>query len=126
MGKYLYGGTEMNISGVVVRTKPEHLQEVVESLENSGVCDVHFYDEKGRIVVTIEAQSTDEEVFKMKVIQSLEHVLSADLVYAYSEEELEKAREELVMEKGKIPRIIEEDIPAEKIKYYGHIYKDVE
>ncbi len=116
----------MNISGVVVRTKPELVEEVIKSLEESGMCDVHFYDDKGRIVVTIEAETTEEEVFKLKAIQSLEHVLSADLVYAYSEEELEKARDELVMEKGKIPRVIEEDIPAEKIKYYGHIYKDYE
>ncbi len=116
----------MNISGVVVRTKPEHLEEVIKSLEESGMCDVHFHDEEGRIVVTIEAETTEEEVFKLKAIQSLEHVLSADLVYAYSEEELEKAKEELVMEKGEIPKIIEEDVPAERIKYYGHIYKDYE
>jgi len=114
----------MNISGVVVRTKPEHLKEVIESLENSGMCEVHFYDEKGRIIVTIEAETIEEEIFKMKAIQALDHVLSADLIYAYSEEELEKARENIVMEKGGIPRIIEEDVPAERIKYYGHIYKD--
>jgi len=116
----------MNVSGVVVRTKPELVEEVVRGLEESGMCDVHFHDEKGRIVVTIEAETTEEEIFKLKAIQKLEHVLSAELVYAYSEEELEKAREELYMEKGKIPKVIEEDIPAEKIKYYGHIYKRIE
>jgi nitrate reductase NapD len=117
---------KMNISGVVVRTTPEHLEEVIKSLEESGMCEVHFHDEQGRIVVTIEAETTEEEVFKLKAIQSLNHVLSADLVYAYSEEELEKAKKELVVEKGEIPRIIEEDVPAERIKYYGHIYKDYE
>ncbi|WP_457600932.1 chaperone NapD [Hydrogenivirga sp.] len=116
----------MNISGVVVRTKPEYLEEVIRSLEDSGMCDVHFHDEKGRIIVTIEAETTEEEIFKMKAIQAIDHVLSADLVYAYSEEELEKAKEELVMEKGEVPRIIEEEVPAERIKYYGHIYKDYE
>lgn len=109
----------MNVSGVVVRTKPELVEEVVRGLEESGMCDVHFHDEKGRIVVTIEAETTEEEIFKLKAIQKLEHVLSAELVYAYSEEEL-------YMEKGKIPKVIEEDIPAEKIKYYGHIYKRIE
>ncbi len=116
----------MNISGVVVRAKPEHLEEVIKSLEESGMCDVHFHDDKGRIIVTIEAETTEEEVFKLKAIQSLEHVLSADLVYAYSEDELEKAKEELVMEKGELPKIVEEEVPAERIKYYGHIYKDYE
>jgi len=116
----------MNVSGVVVRTSPEHMEEVLKSLEESGMCDVHFHDEKGRIIVTIEAETTEEEVFKLKSIQSIEHVLSADLVYAYSEEELDKAKEELTMEKGEVPRIIEEDVPAERVKYYGHIYKDYE
>ena len=116
----------MNISGVVVRTKPEHLEEVIKELEESGMCDVHFHDEQGRIIVTIEAETTEEEIFKLKAIQGLEHVLSADLVYAYSEEELEKARSEIVMEKGELPKIIEEDVPAERIKYYGHVYKNYE
>ncbi len=116
----------MNISGVVVRTKPENLEQVIRELEESGMCDVHFHDDKGRIIVTIEAETTEEEIFKLKAIQSLENVLSADLVYAYSEEELEKAREEIVMEKGALPKLIEEDVPAERIKYYGHIYKEYE
>ncbi len=116
----------MNISGVVVRTSPKHLEEVIKSLRESGMCDVHFHDEKGRIVVTIEAETTEEEIFKLKAIQGIDHVLSADLVYAYSEEELERAKQDLVMEKGEIPKIIEEDVPAERVKYYGHIYKDYE
>ncbi|RLJ70820.1 periplasmic nitrate reductase chaperone NapD [Hydrogenivirga caldilitoris] len=116
----------MNISGVVVRTLPERIEEVINSLEESGLCDVHFHDDKGRIIVTIEAETTEEEVFKLKALQGLEHVLSADLVYAYSEEELEKAKEELHMERGELPKIVEEDVPAERIKYYGHIYKDYE
>ncbi len=79
----------MNGSSLVVRTAPGNTEAARASLVRSGLCDVHFHDrEKGAIVVTIEGKDVGEEMDKMKAIERLPHVLSAALVYAYSEAEL--------------------------------------
>ncbi len=81
----------MNISGIVVKTAPEHLRNVLDSLKSSGVCDVHFHDDSGKIIVTVEGKDTGEEVRKMKEIMNMPHVLSASLAYSYNEKELNDA-----------------------------------
>ncbi|MGE5237971.1 MAG: chaperone NapD [Chloroflexota bacterium] len=75
----------MNISSVVVKTAPEHLDTVLETLRGSDLCEVHFHDDSGKIIVTLEGSSIGEEMVKMKEIMNLPHVLSATLAYSYSE-----------------------------------------
>ena len=77
----------MNISGIVVKTAPEHLSSVMEHLRSSGLCEVHFHDETGKIIVTVEGENTSEEVEKMKAILNMPKVLYANLTYSYCEEE---------------------------------------
>jgi nitrate reductase NapD len=89
----------MNVSGIVVKTKPEHLKVVLDSLNSTDLCEVHFHDEAGKIVVTIEGENVNEEMIKMKKIQSISNVISAELVYSYSEDELAQA-EELFKKRG--------------------------
>ena len=114
----------MNISSVVVRTKPEYIQEVIEALENSGMCDVYFHDDT-KVIVVIEAESTDEEVFKMKAIRSLPHVLSAELIFSYSDE-WAKAKEYLDINKERVPEILNDDkVKAEDIVYKGRPPKGI-
>ncbi|MEZ0322855.1 MAG: chaperone NapD [Hydrogenothermaceae bacterium] len=114
-----------NISGVVVQTKPEFLRTVLESLEETGVCDVHFYDEKGRIIITIEGENTEEEVSKLKIIQSIPYVISAEMHFSYTEEELDRAIKEINKNTEKILNFLNDDkTPIEKIKYSGHL-KDI-
>ncbi|GAB6065298.1 hypothetical protein JCM9492_03900 [Aquifex pyrophilus] len=113
----------MNISSVVVRCKPEDLEEVLRSLEESGMCDVYFHDETGKIVVVIEAEDVKEEVFKMKAIQSLPKVLSAELIFSYSDE-WAMAKEYLDRNKERVPEILnDENVKAEDIKYQGRVPK---
>ena len=76
----------MNVSSIVVRTKPATMQAVIAALEKCGLCVVYFTDDKGRIVVTLEADDIDGEIEKLKAIQNLPDVLGADLVYAFSDE----------------------------------------
>ncbi len=101
--KDVAGGLRMNISSVVVRTRPEHLDNVLESLNGSEHCEVHFHDEQGRVVITVEGENVDEEVEKLKLIQNLPDVISAELVYAYSDDELTKAKKYLDKVGGPIP-----------------------
>jgi nitrate reductase NapD len=77
----------MNISGIVVRTAPENLSVVLDSLHESQLCEVHFHDESGKIIVTLEGSNIGEEMVKMRQIMNLPHVLSATLAYSYSEED---------------------------------------
>ncbi|WP_456400029.1 chaperone NapD [Persephonella sp.] len=114
----------MNISSIVIMTKPDKIQEVLKSLEESGLCDIHFYDERGRIIVTIEGEDVYEETFKLKAIQDIPYVVSAEMSFAYSEEELQKAINEFekVQQEREVPEILEdENIKAEAIVYKGHI-----
>jgi nitrate reductase NapD len=113
-----------NISSIVVQTRPEFLNDVLKELENSNVCDIHFYDEKGRIVVTIEGKDADEEIAKIRIIQSIPHVISAEMHFTYTAEELEKAMKEIEENQNKILEFLNDDsIPAEKITYSGHLKK---
>ncbi|MBF0463505.1 MAG: chaperone NapD [Nitrospirae bacterium] len=76
----------MEISSLVVKTAPEHLNEVLRTLESFGGCDIHFNDESGKIVITIESSSNDEMIKKMQEIIDIKHVVTADLAYTYSDE----------------------------------------
>ncbi|WP_281950735.1 chaperone NapD [Nitrosophilus kaiyonis] len=113
----------MTLSSCVIRCNPNDLQDVKKRVEESNVCDIHIVDEKGYIVVTIEGENTEEEINKLKTLQFLEGVLSADLIYSYSEEELDALREDLEIQKKPIPEILEKDVKAEEIVYHGDLKK---
>ncbi|NPA51345.1 MAG: chaperone NapD [Aquificae bacterium] len=84
----------MNISSAVVKVAPKYLNQVLNLLEESQLCEVHFYDDQGKIIITVEANNVSEEMEKFDRISKLDHVLSVDLVYCYSEEELADAIDE--------------------------------
>jgi nitrate reductase NapD len=90
----------MNVSSLIIKTSPEHLEKVIEKLRASRLCEVFFHDSSGNIVVTIEGRDTGEEMDRMKAIEKLPHVLGAALVYSYSEEELDRAAELLARGPG--------------------------
>ena len=80
----------MNISSIVVQTLPKYIDEVVESLKSCGVCDYHMHDEKGRIIITIEGDGVQEELKKLKVIEAIPHVISADMHKTYRDWETDR------------------------------------
>ena len=112
----------MNISSIVVQTVPKFLDEVVESLKNSDACDYHLHDEKGRIIITIEGEGVSEELKKMKVIESIPHVVSAEMQMAYSEDELASHMEKLE-NADLVPKMLHEDIDLKDIVYRGDLKK---
>ena len=75
----------MNISSIVIQTAPQHLKEVLENLRVSDICETHFHDDQGKIVVTIEGVDADEEYQKLKAIQNMQHILYAALAYSCNE-----------------------------------------
>jgi nitrate reductase NapD len=113
----------MNISSVVVQTVPKYLDDVVKALKNSDACDYHLHDEKGRIIVTIEGESVSEELKKMKVIEMIPHVISAEMQMAYSEDELD-AHMERLDNADVVPKMLNDDsIKPEDIVYNGDLKK---
>lgn len=85
----------MNVSSIVVKTAPEYLDDVMDALKTGGLSEVHFHDKTGKIIVTVTGEDAGEEVMKMREIMNLPHVLSAELAYSYSENELDRAREKI-------------------------------
>jgi len=93
----------MNVSGVVVKTSAEDLESVIENLKTSGLCEIFFHDERGKIVVTIEGETTSDEMRKMKAIMGLPGVLCADLAYSYSGRETAEALEKILKSADPVP-----------------------
>ncbi|RXJ99195.1 nitrate reductase [Arcobacter sp. CECT 8986] len=113
----------MNISSIVVQTLPKYVDEVVKNLKNCEACDYHIHDEQGRIIITIEGKNVEEELSKLRVVEQIEHVISADMQMAYSEEELNEHME--VLENSDVvPTILnDDDVKPEDIIYSGDLKK---
>ncbi len=115
----------MNISSCVIRCNPKDLKSVKKRVEEANVCDIHIVDEKGYIIVTIEGEGIEEEIEKLKTLQFLEGVLSAEMIYSYSEDELDQARENFEKIENPVPEILEKDVRAEEIVYHGDLKKKI-
>jgi len=110
----------MNISSIIVKTKPEHYDSVWMNLIDSGLCEVHFGDkEKGIIIITIEGKNVEEEINKLTQIQDIPYIISADMHMSYCEEELEEMKKEMDLE-ATIDDLNTEK-KAEEIKYHGSL-----
>jgi periplasmic nitrate reductase NapD len=113
----------MNISSIVVKTLPEHINDVVESLKNCEVCDYHMHDELGRIIITIEGDGVQEELKKLRVIEAIPYVMSADMQMAYSEEEL-SSHLEVLENADAVPKVLnDKEIRSYDIVYNGDLKK---
>jgi nitrate reductase NapD len=110
----------MNISSIIVKTLPKNFDEVMQSVKESGVCDVHFSDkEKGIIIVTIEGKNVEEEIEKVRILEALPKVISADMHMSYCEEELEEMKKDIDFNKA--VEDINSDKPIEEINYFGSL-----
>jgi nitrate reductase NapD len=113
----------MNISSIVVQTLPKFLDQVVQDLKNCEVCDYHFHDEKGRIIITIEGEDVSEELRKLKIIEAIPHVIAADMQMAYSEDELD-ANIKVINESDAVPNLLKnEDVEIDRVIYHGDLKK---
>lgn len=111
----------MNVSSIVVQTLPKFLPEVIEDLKKSGVCDYHLHDEIGRIIITIEGSGVEEELKKLKVIEAIPHVISADMQMSYSEDELSKHMQ-VLENSDAVPKVLnDKDVRVEDIVYNGDL-----
>lgn len=78
----------MNLSGILVVSKPEWTVEVVASLVGLQGIEVHQSDPaSGRIIVVQEAADIHAELDAIKRIKVLPHVIMAEMVYHYIAED---------------------------------------
>jgi len=114
----------MNVSGIVVQVLPKYVDEVLEVLKNADFCEYHFHDKNmGKIIVTVEGDSVDDEIRNLKIVQSLEHVIAADMMMSYSEDELNREIQKLEAA-DPVPAMLNDDsIRAEDIVYKGDLKK---
>lgn len=113
----------MNISSIIVQTLPKHLNEVVTSLKNCDVCDYHMHDELGRIIITIEGNGVQEELKKLKVIEAIPYVMSADMQMSYSEDEL-NSHMKVLENADAVPKVLnDKNIQSHEIVYNGDLKK---
>ena len=116
----------MNISSIVIQAKSLHVKEIIKACEESDFCDYHFCDEeKGKIIVTIEGENIDEEMSKLKKIQAIPHVICADMMMAYSEDELDAERAKLECAEVVPPILNDETIALKDIVYKGDLKKKI-
>ncbi len=112
----------MNVSSVVVKCAPEYIEFVLEQLHQSGQCEVYAHDELGRIIIILEGESTEEESEKLRIIQEIPHILSAEMAMAFSENEFSDEAGKLEMvDPMLIDRLNDENIDAKDIVYNGHL-----
>ncbi|MCF6173078.1 MAG: chaperone NapD [Campylobacteraceae bacterium] len=115
----------MNISSIVVQTLPQHVEEVIESLKQCEVCDYHFSDESGKIIITIEGEDVSEELTKLKVVEAIPHIIAADMQMSYSEDELDRHMK--VLENADaVPKVLDQDttkIDPDTVVYNGDLKK---
>ncbi len=110
----------MNISSIIVKARSENIDDVKKSLEESGICDIHFVDsEKGVIIVTIEGKNVEEEIQKVRILEALPKVISADMHMSYCEEELEEMMKDI--DTNNSLQEINANKPIEEINYFGSL-----
>lgn len=114
----------MNVSSIVVQARAEHIDALVETFKECTYCEYHFHDKEiGKIILTVEGEGIEEEIGKFKQIKAVPHVVCADMMMAYSEDELDRERAKFD-NKNPVPSLLNDDaVRAEDIKYHGDLKK---
>lgn len=69
----------MNVSGVVLACKPEHIPQITRSVNDLQWAEVHFTQPVGRMVVTIEGADVRQSMDRLTHIKGLPRVISAEM-----------------------------------------------
>ena len=114
----------MNISSAIVKVKSGIAESVTEKLKEIEGCEIHIIEGE-RIIITIEAEDVSGEIAIVKAAEQLDGVLAVEMVYAYSEEELDKERDKVEIAEETPEWLNNESLDARDIKYGGKKRKKV-
>lgn len=77
----------MPIAGVLVRTRPQHIDEIRDEIGHVPGAEVHSVTPDGKLVVTLEGDDRRAVADGLFVLSGLTRVLSAVMVYEQSDDE---------------------------------------
>ena len=110
----------MNISAVQVATNPDKQLLVKDKIDAFAWSEVHHCSNDGRMIITIEGETTEEDLERLKTIKQLPDVLSAGMVQYCFEDEMQ----EMWDSTHNSPTIIPEYLDKEDAEYRGNgIYR---
>lgn len=78
--------SEFNICGVLIHARATAIEKVKSSLEAIAGVEVHTATDNGRLVVTVESDDRKYVADTITGMQHIEGVLSAAMVYQFSDE----------------------------------------
>ncbi|MDH5751449.1 MAG: chaperone NapD [Deltaproteobacteria bacterium] len=87
------GEEDVSISAVLVGIAPGKTEAVKQTFGELPWVEVHHQDDTGRMVVTIEGESTDQVIGRLRELKSAPSVLYAEMVTHYYREGENKAPE---------------------------------
>ena len=76
---------ELHIASLVVHAAPPRINEVRAAILGIASAEIHAASDTGKLVVTLEAPSTDDMMARISEIQRLDGVLASALVYQHSD-----------------------------------------
>ena len=79
----------MNIAGVLIHAAPGRRNVVEQGLRAVSGVEIHAVTEEGRFVVTLDDNDAKRIADTMSQLHTLDGVLTAAMVYQYSENEVE-------------------------------------
>jgi nitrate reductase NapD len=79
--------SEVHIASCVAFVRPERAAAVAGAIAAAGIAEVPRADERGRLVILIEAGSAARVLDAMDAIRALEGVLAVHLAYQHAESE---------------------------------------
>ncbi|MBD2749660.1 chaperone NapD [Microvirga sp. BT688] len=77
--------TECHISSLVVHSRPDRVQSIIESIGSIEGAEVHGGADTGKLIVTLETDTESQVVERINAIQLLDGVLAATLVFHHFE-----------------------------------------
>lgn len=83
----------MNISSIVIHTYPQDMVALQGKLDDLPGVDVHAAMDDGKIIITIEDTPDSVPSETLMNVQNMKGVLSAAMVYNYSDELLTQTQE---------------------------------
>jgi len=89
----------MSLSAILLIAAPGQAPQVRQALAEQPWAELHQQDDAGRMIVTVEAEDTDQGVVRLKALKALPGVLSAELViHCYEDERAEPAQPDATLE----------------------------
>ncbi|MGE8639420.1 MAG: chaperone NapD [Achromobacter sp.] len=76
---------ELHIASLVVHALPQRLPDVRAAILAVAGSEIHGASDTGKLVVTLEAPSTDDMMARISEIQRLDGVLASALVYQHAD-----------------------------------------